>query len=80
MPALRLSGTNRRGAPAKNAKARTCPSRKALLSSPKDRVEELVTAVAEGHEEGVETPLTLLFRVVPTASLKEVDLRLLAWR
>ena len=47
---------------------------------PKDRIEELVTAVAEGHEKGVETPLTLLLRVVPTTGVEEVDLRLLARR
>jgi hypothetical protein len=40
------------------------------------RVEEQVTAMREGHQEGIEPPLPTGVRVVPAAGVEEVDLRL----
>src|SRR5229473_1140566 len=36
--------------------------------------------MSEGHQQGVEPPLSPSFRVLPPPNVEEVDLRFLAWR
>jgi hypothetical protein len=45
-----------------------------------DGIEELVPAVREGHEEGVEPALSLCFRVKPAACVEKIDLGFFTWR
>src|SRR5712691_6125469 len=53
------------------------PSRTVLAQH---RVEELVPAIGERHEEGVKPTLSSRLRVEPATSVEEIDLRLLARR
>ena len=66
------------GTPPRKANAATCPSSQAGAVLGGRRVEELVAAMAQRQQEGVELAPSPRLRIVPQPHIEEVDLRLLA--